>query len=73
MNYLKWFLYAVVFMFFFYPLVEMASSSVEIFGRGFFSFTGFIAVFLFALTELLFAAYAYDFGRKKDSLNNQKA
>ncbi len=67
MNYLKWGIYSLLFAFFFYPLMEMASFNGSIFSERFFSLTGFIAVFLYALANIYQASYSIEYGKKKDA------
>ena len=66
MNYLKWTLYAVIFMLFFYPLMEIQAFNGSVFASSFFTSTGFIVTLLFALSTLYFVVYSFEFGKKKD-------
>jgi len=67
MNYLKLALYSLFFTVFFYPLMEIASSGGRLFDSSFFTLAGFLAIFLYALSNVFMAAYSVDYGRKKDA------
>jgi hypothetical protein len=72
MNFPKMVFFAVLFAFFLYPVLDSFSFSRSIFAGSFFSTTGFIAIALYALANLCFAGYSYEYAQQKKAEDKTK-